>query len=308
MDIELAPKTFTPTIQNPYDASSDPNGLRTAFGTFVGIGTTRALVQLVHMPMVFTTHVSQDHGWEVRHERHILGLLSGCALSDVVTPLPGAFQTNEVIYEWPAPGIRLDGALNLVGEAYRAGLISGSDAGLLLANMHDSGLAGLGILESYGIRHLHPHRRNFGVSLRTGRAVPFDYTIAATQQTWAELVKRFPGIETMAQDDELFEQSWREGIVMAGLEAIELPSTYSDEELEEVLPHLEPLAVWAALGKVGLAEVSEDDIKQVMAAQARVIANAPDVRYPKDTLSEHLRWRVRRLGKMAQQFVADARL
>lgn len=297
VDVQLRTIIYHPTRINGLDGGSiDPNGSRTMFGIYVDSGAKDQLVQLVRGPSEFSVSKS-DYEWELAQEKRILEVIAEYPPKPfLASSLPRAHKTNEAIYESTAPGVLVGDAVAIVAKAYRCGELSEYDAALILTKMNLSVRHSIAQLHDLGIKHHHAHvfPGNFNIDLQTGNATLFDYTLAASKNhpdTFTEVdypVRKTLNAENLDEDIQAFEFSWQGALEAVGL-PINLLEEFDVEAMDTAIAKLEPTVVRAALRSVGLNNVSGNDVQRVIELQGTVIGNAPDISYPKDTLSERLK-------------------
>jgi hypothetical protein len=291
--IELRAVQYSPTIKDA-QGWSEHAGVRLMFGAFVRAGDNVRLIQHIAGPQQFS--VSPHHfDLQLQQERRILELIAQQLAPDFVTmPLPHAYQARDVIYESTAPGIRMDEATEVIANAYANGELTEEDTSLLLEHMRDSAYSAIASLHSIGIKHNHAHPRNFNIDLVDGSATIFDYTIAVSTQARDTEFMADNGLVTAErmEDDFLeFETKWQALLLSAAVSHLDYEREPDETTRNMALSKLLPMVVRRALREVGVDQVTDQAVVQVIEAQGRLISNAPDISYPKNTLRQRLRGR-----------------
>ncbi len=292
VDLEVASITYAPTVKGM--DGNDPCGRRTMFGVFASYGHHRLLIQLLDRPAQYTAAGDVWGRVEVGREKRILELLGQQATTQLVTAAPEAFQTDETIYESTAPGIQLARAFDVVAKALERGELSSQEASLILTKFNISARLALQALHDRGVKHNHPHPRNFNVDIRTGDLKIFDYTFAVSKyapDTVFELDQGPVTADNMDEDDKEFVGEWLCYAQLAGLSWVPLLQDFDPSAMAAALAKLEPTVIRGVLHDLGVTNVTDQDVQQVQAAQARVISAMPEVYYPKDTRMQRLRHR-----------------
>ncbi len=261
-NLEVSIKQVTYPIGNE---RGEPKGERRMFAVCMG----PLVYKLVQGPLKFS---SEKKNTQIENELRTLGVIGH--LPGTVSLLPNAFNKVNEIYESTIPGIPLSNILNDLLTAYIKRYLSEDEFKIILHKIYSDAKSLLDNLHKYGVKHCHPHCRNFNIEPSNCAVGIFDFTTAEKTEG-----------KNLTLDEYAYLNSWLNSqldfIFDMSIEQIE-DITYSDEELESVIKKIEPIILRSMLHSLGINNVSDSYIQKIMDTITDIILECPTIVYPKD--------------------------